>query len=152
MRSTETRSRAIRLTVILSLAAATLLAGDAAPDLRLRWKEPSVPIHGRTGTKVDLAYELTNIGASGAFAVIVKAQTSLGPIGAPARIQPGPDAGATLQRKVSFVLARGMREICVDAVLQLRSGSDPPEPNLANNRVCRPLTVDPQSASEEVSR
>ena len=133
-------------------AAASLRAGDPPPDLRLRWKEPAAPVQGRAGAKVDLAYELTNIRGSPAFAVIVKAQTTVGPIGTAARIQPGPAAGAAMQRKVSFALVRGMREVCVDAVLQHRGGGDPPDPNPQNNRICRPITIVPQSANEEVSR
>lgn len=140
------------LALLLCLSITSLVTAEAPPDLRLRWKDSSSPVRGPAGAKIDLAYELTNIGGSPAFAVIVKAHTTVGPIGTPSRIQPGPAAGATMRKKVSFPLVRGMREICVDAVLQHRASSDPPEPNLENNRICRAISVDPQSASGEVSR
>jgi hypothetical protein len=140
------------LVTILILNAATPVVAANAPDLLLRWTTPGGPVRGVAGTAVELHYELTNAGGDPAFAVIVRAQTTIGEIGQPARLQPGPAAGAAIRRKVAFSLVRGMREICVDAVLQNRGGEDPPETNIANNRVCRAITVESPSSSEETSR
>ena len=140
------------LVTILILFGAMSVGAENAPDLLLRWMAPAGPVRGVAGTAVELHYELTNAGGGVAFAVIVRAQTTVGEIGQPARLQPGPAAGAAIRRKVAFSLVRGMREICVDAVLQNRGGEDPPETNVANNRVCRAITVESASSSEEASQ
>lgn len=150
MQNDDRGRRAIALALILWAAA--ISRAERAPDLLLRWTSSSAPVHGRAGSVVELPYELTNAGGAPAFAVILRTQTTVGPLGEPVRLQPGPAAGATVGRKVSFALVRGMREICVDVALQNRSGADAPEANLANNRICRAITVDPQSASEEPSQ
>src|SRR5687767_4585935 len=116
---------AFRMALLASAAVSLSTAADTPPDLRLRWTTAGASVAGAAGTTADLQYELTNVGGSAAFAVILKAQTTVGASGQPVRLQPGPAAGASMQRKVSFALVRGMREICVDAVLQTRGRGEP---------------------------
>lgn len=152
----ERRRRAISL--ILAVAVAAPLMADPAPaDLRLQWAGGTAadgsPVRGAAGTSVSLPYEIVNVGGSGAFAVVVTSRTTVGSVGTPTRIQPGPQPGKAVGRKVSFALVRGMREICVDAALQHRAGGEPPDPDVANNRICRAIEVTPQpSRSEEDHR
>lgn len=150
MQSIESRwLPAFRIALLASAAVSLSSAADTPPDLRLRWTTPGASVAGTAGITVDLQYELTNAGGSAAFAVILKAQTTVGAAGPPVRVQPGPVAGASMQRKVSFALVPGMREICVDALLQTRGRGEPPEANLENNRICRAVTVNPQTQPEE---
>jgi hypothetical protein len=148
MRKLEPRDRFV---VALLIAAPLFAAAPAPADLRLQWggKEKSSEVRGRAGTTVEVPYEISNVGGSPAFAVVVTARTTVGPVGAPARIQPGPPSGGTVSRRASFALVRGMRELCIDAVLQQRAGTEPPDPDLANNRICRPIAVAPQSDRPE---
>jgi hypothetical protein len=153
MRTIEARLRRVMPITFVLWLAGSAAAADVPPDLRLQWTGKEATVRGVVGAKVDLEYELSNIGGSPAFAVIVRAQTTVGPVTAPIRIQPGPKPGAGTKRKVSFTLVRGMREICIDAALQHRDGGEPPEANFDNNRICRAISIDAQTArSEEAAR
>jgi hypothetical protein len=148
----DRRPRGAFLTAALLAVLAVPCRAGGAPDLALRWTGGGAAVRGAHGTTADLRFELANAGTAPAFAVIVKAQTTVGPVGQPVRLQPGPAAGATMQRSVTFALVRGMREICIDAVLQRRGDGDPPDPNPENNRICRAIAVDPQPTSQEVQQ
>jgi hypothetical protein len=146
------RTLVIGWLALSSLGVIPVEAADAPPDLRLRWIPAASPVRGSVGETAELQYELSNAGGSPAFAVIVRVQTTVGPVGQPVRLQPGPAAGASMSRKVTLALVQGMREICIDAALQNRGGSDPPEANLENNRICRAISIAPQSGSEEATK
>ena len=153
MQTNESRwLRALRIALLTSAAVSLTAAADTPPDLRLRWSTAGTSVGGTAGSSAALEYELANVGGSGAFAVVLNAHTTVGRVGPPERLQPGPAAGATVKRKVSFALVRGMREICVDATLQTRGERDPLEANLENNRICRAVIVHPPTRSEEKSR
>jgi hypothetical protein len=131
--------------LLLVLAAMPIRAGDAPADLRLQWVGPPAAVRGPAGSTMELRFQIRNVGGKDAFATIVKAHTTLGPLNAPARVQPGPRAGALVERKLAVALADGMREICVEASLQNRSDGDPPDPNPVDNRICRPVNVAPEA-------
>jgi hypothetical protein len=126
----------------LSLLLTVTSLAEAPADLRLQWMTlPATPLRGAAGETVEIRYSLRNVGGTAAFAAIVKAQTSLGALGQPVRVQPGPGAGASVDRKLSVALANGMRELCLDALLQQKSETDPPDPNLKDNRICRTVEI-----------
>jgi hypothetical protein len=153
MQTNESRwLRTLRTALLTSAAVSLPLAAAPPPDLHLLWSTAGASVSGAAGSSASLEYELTNIGGSPAFAVILKAHTTVGPVGPPLRLQPGPAAGASVQRKVTFALVRGMREICVDATLQTRGEREPPEANLQNNRICRAVVINTPARSEETSR
>ena len=156
MRRLEDRRRAALSLILAAAMAAPLPAAPAPADLRLQWAGEAAairrPVKGTAGTTVALPYEIVNVGGSDAFAVVVTSRTTVGPVGTPTRIQPGPQPGKAIGRKVSFALVRGMREICVDASLQHRAGGEPPDPDVANNRICRAIEVTPQQARSEEDR
>lgn len=137
-RSTSALIASALLTV--PLQAANPVATTPA-DLRVRWESPEATVEGRAGMNVELSYEVANVGGAPAFAVVVSARSTVGAVGPPVRIQPGPKAGDAVKRKVSFALVRGMRELCLDAALQQRAGGEPPDPDLTNNRICRAITI-----------
>jgi hypothetical protein len=56
-------------------------------------------------------------------------------------VQPGPAAGKALTNHFNLPLAEGMREVCVDVHLQNVSAEDPPDPNPADNRICRAVQI-----------
>lgn len=135
-----------RLSLLLTLIAAAALVADTAPaDLRLQWIGPPTAVRGSAGQTVDLRFEIRNVGGRDAFATIVKAHTTLGPLNSPQRVQPGPRAGASVERKLAVPLASGMREICVEASLQHRTDGDPPDPSPKDNRICRAVNVAPEA-------
>jgi hypothetical protein len=113
------------------------------PDLYLEWivngraVTDAPPITGASGETVELAYRIRNVGGRDAFCVVITAQTALGRVSPPRRIQPGPKAGAAFDRTLSMALARGMRELCVEVALQNLDAEDPEDPEPANNRRCR---------------
>lgn len=153
MQTNESRwLRALRTALLTSAAVSLSVAADTPPDLHLQWSKTGSSVSGAAGSSAHLEYELTNVGGSGAFAVILNVYTTVGRVGPPLRLQPGPAAGASVQRKVSFALVRGMREICVDATLQTRGEREPLETNLQNNRICRAVVIHPPTRSEESSR
>lgn len=153
MQTIESRwPSALRTALLASAVLSFSVAADPPPDLRLQWTTAGTPVSGVAGSSAELDYELTNVGGSRAFAVILNVHTTVGRVGPPLRLQPGPAAGASVQRRVSFALVRGMREICVDATLQTRGEREPLEANLQNNRICRAVVVQPPTRSEETSR
>ena len=135
------------IAVLTVLTPTSLPATAAPPDLFLEWLVDgravidSPDLTGRAGETVRIEYRIRNIGGTAAFAVIGQAQTALGRVGAPIRIQPGPDAGAHIDRHLDLPLARGMREICIDVQLQTLAADDPKDPDTDNNRRCRHVTV-----------
>lgn len=129
--------------VLLIASPLAAMVATAPADLRVQWADRAPAVEGSAGTNVELAYEVSNVGGAAAFAVVITARTTVGPIGAPLRIQPGPREGSAVRRKVTFALVRGMREICLDAVLQHKTEGEPPDPDLTNNRVCRSITIVP---------
>ena len=148
----EARSAVFSL-IVGGLVTAPLVAATRPADLRVLWGNDAASVQGHAGTNVELPYEVTNMGGTAAFAIVVTARTTVGSIGTPSRIQPGPQPGSAVVRKVSFALVRGMREICIDAVLQHRVGGEPPDPDLTNNRICRAISMLPEPrASEEDPR
>ena len=44
-------------------------------------------------------------------------------------------------RTLSLSLARGMREVCIDAALETAHADEPRDPNPRDNRICRPVRV-----------
>lgn len=142
------RARPGTVALVLALAGygfgplpAALAASTPPADLRLEWAGAEAPIAGRAGETVRLRFRLRNVGGDGAFAAVLAAATALGPQGAPERIQPGPGAGESLARSLRLPLAEGMRELCIDAALQRPRPEDPGDPNLGDNRICRPVRV-----------
>ncbi len=134
--------KAITLGAFLSLLAISAAAAESAPsDLRLEWVDTLPVVEGTAGATIELKYLLRNLGGRDAFAVILKSHTSLGPAGAPLRLQPGPAAGRAMERKLALPLAIGMRELCIEASLQNRQSDEPADPNLRDNRICRAVRV-----------
>lgn len=136
------RIRAIA--ILAAFAVASVVAADSPPppaDLRVTWADRGEPLAGAAGQTVDVPYLIRNLGGRDAFAVIVRVRTGLGPVGPAARVQPGPDAGKALTHQFALVFGQGMREVCVDVQLQNLAAEDPPDPNLADNRVCRAIQV-----------
>lgn len=130
-----------RVVFVLLLAAAELSGEAGAPDLRLEWKDRGDAISGRAGSSVALSFLVRNVGSAPAFATVLRIHTSLGRLGEAVRIQPGPSRGASIERTVTVPLAAGMRELCVEAVLQSRAPDDPVDPNPNDNRICRAIRV-----------
>lgn len=127
------------------------LAAEARPpDLRLEWSsgghDPGAAeaVRGRRGETLRIPYRLRNVGGSDAFAVVVEAHTALGPVADRERLQPGPAAGAAIDRILSLALATGMRELCIDARLQTMEPEDAGDPNPQDNRICRKVEVEQQ--------
>jgi hypothetical protein len=119
---------------------------ESPPDLRLEWLvdgeavtagAPSV--RGREGATVEIPYRLRNVGGADAFAAVLEARTALGPAGRAVRLQPGPAAGAAVERVLRLAVAAGMRELCIDARLQTLEPDQPHDPNRHDNRICRPV-------------
>ncbi len=131
---------------------ALLLATASPPDVRLDWINAADVITGEAGKTIEMRYDVRNVGGSPAFAVVLRNVTSLGPLGEPVRVQPGPEAGAKMQRKLSFALAPGMRELCVEATLQNRNLDDPLDPTPSNNRICRVVRVTEKRTPPRTSR
>jgi hypothetical protein len=135
--------------VILPLTALLLASAPTSPppDLRVEWvsgasttREGEV-IRGSAGETRRLEYRVRNVGGTEVFAVILSARTALGPLVRPARVQPGPQPGRHLRRALDLPLAEGMREVCIEAVLQTRDAEDPHDPNPKDNRLCRRVEV-----------
>lgn len=139
------RTRAVA--ILATFAVAFAVTADSPPppaDLRVAWTDKGEPLAGEAGQTVPVQYVIRNLGGQNAFAVIVKIRTVLGPVGPAVRVQPGPDAGKALTNEFRLALADGMRELCIDVQLQNLSAEDPPDPNLKDNRVCRPVRVGEQ--------
>lgn len=137
------------------------LATTTAPDLRLEWigdrpaqpppaagesTKPTIemsPIDGRAGETIRLKYRIRNVGASDAFAVLIKVQSGLGVRARTTRISPGPTAGKALERTLDLPLAVGLVEVCISAVLQTVRSDDPRDPFTEDNRICRRAHVRP---------
>jgi hypothetical protein len=115
--------------------------GPAPVDLRLEWVGGSAAVSAAAGETVTVNYKLRNGGESDAFAVVLRAVGSLGPLGNPVRLHPGPKAGQLMERRLSFNAAAGLREVCVDATLQNLNRDDPADPTPSNNRICRAVEV-----------
>jgi hypothetical protein len=120
---------------------ALLLATATPPDVRLDWINAADVITGEAGATIEMRYSVRNVGGAPAFAVVLRNVTSLGPLGEPLRVQPGPEPGKKMDRVLSFALAPGMRELCVEATLQNRNLDDPLDPTPSNNRICRVVRV-----------
>lgn len=130
----------------LATAPCSRLASAAPPpsaDLRLEWKDGDATITGPAGLAVSVPYRLGNLGNRAAFAVVLRTTTTLGQLHPAIRLQPGPRPGESSARSVELTLAAGMRVLCVDAQLQSLAVDEPPDPNPDNNRICRPIRVDP---------
>lgn len=141
----------------LGPAGVGLAAEARPPDLRLEWAPggpaaSAEPLRGRPGETVRVDYRLRNVGGSDAFVAVVEARTALGPVGGPQRLQPGPAAGATIERRLSLALATGMRELCVDARLQTVEPEEPGDPNQRDNRICREVEIEPNGGDERRTR
>jgi hypothetical protein len=129
------------LALAVLVAHSAFAAQPTPPDLAVSWTDSRKEVSGVAGETVEIYYGISNVGGRDAFAVISSISTPLGSI-EPARIQPGPAAGKSLKpRKLSLALAVGMSEVCVGVKLQNVSLDDPPDPNLKNNRTCRPVAV-----------
>lgn len=121
--------------------------GASAPDLRLEWKVGSrstrtaPSLEGESGTQLRIAYRIRNVGGRDAWAVFVRAYTTLGTVGPEARLRPGPGAGRALERQIVLTLAQGMRELCLEARLQQLDIQESPEANTDDNRLCRRIRV-----------
>lgn len=120
----------------------------APPDLRLEWQDrgrgaslEGAPVHGPAGETISIPYRLRNVGGSEAFAVILDARTALGAVGRAIRLQPGPAAGDAVDRTLKLPLARGMRELCIDARLQTLDPGLPTDPHPEDNRICRKVEI-----------
>ena len=143
-----------RARTALLLAGLVLVVGDSTavapppPDLRLEWSDDGRPVSGAAGTTAELAYRVRNIGGQGAFAVLLRAYSALGPLHRPVRIQPGPGPGAAVARVVAVSLAAGMREVCVEAQIQNLRIEDPSDPTPENNRICRAVAVEGPEATD----
>lgn len=124
---------------------AFLLATVAPPDVRLDWINAPDVITGEAGKTIEIRYTVRNVGGSPAFAVVLRNVSSLGALGEPVRVQPGPEPGRKMERSLSFALASGMRELCVEATLQNRNLDDPLDPTPSNNRICRVVRVTERS-------
>lgn len=127
----------------LGLAATSALPAGVGPtaDVRLEWSAPEPAIEGPAGETVQLRFRVRNVGGQAAYAVVLTISTALGPQGAPQRIQPGPGAGESVSRTLALPLAEGMRELCIDALLQNLRAEDPADPNPGDNRICRVVRV-----------
>lgn len=150
MHGSTTRRIGKAASVLGFLLAATTVypaRAEAPPNLRLEWLEDgrptteTEPIGGETGETLRLPYQVRNIGGNRAYAVLLKAYTTLGPLGKPERLQPGPRAGEELLRWVDLPVSRGTREICLEARLQTLDADDPQDPDPSDNRLCRRVTV-----------
>jgi hypothetical protein len=130
---------------------ALLLATATPPDVRLDWINAADVITGEAGKTIEMRYAVRNVGGKPAFAVVLRNVTSLGPLGEPIRVQPGPEPGKKMERVLSFALAPGMRELCVEATLQNRNLDDPLDPTPSNNRICRVVRVTERSTSSRVT-
>ena len=128
--------------VVLALLVAhsAFAAHPTPPDLAVVWSKSSAVVSGAAGETIEIGYVIRNLGGRDAFAVISRVSTTLGPIPR-ARIQPGPEAGKSVERVLSLPLAVGMSELCIEVILQNVSLDDPSDPNLKNNRACRPVAV-----------
>ncbi len=121
--------------------------GAPPPDLRLEWliegRRARTPdaVHGTAGEVIRLDYVLLNVGGAPAFAVVLSATTTLGPLPASQRLQPGPAPGQSLRRSLRLPLATGVRQVCVQARLQMASAHDPGDPNPDDNLLCREVIV-----------
>lgn len=142
----QTTAKVLILTICVSpwiVSGDRLDAAEAPPDLYVEWivngrgVTDAPPITGRSGETVELAYRIRNVGGRDAFSAVITAQTALGRIAPPRRIQPGPRAGAAFDRTLSMALARGMRELCIEVALQNLDAEDPEDPEPGNNRRCR---------------
>lgn len=129
-------------------AAVSSSEAAASADLRLEWLLEERPtrkapvIEGSAGEVILLPYRVRNVGGRDAFALVIRADTALGAVGAPERLEPGPEAGEAVQRSLALPLAAGMRELCLEARLQNRRAEDPPDPNTEDNRICRRVEVE----------
>ena len=131
------------------------VSSEMPPDLLMEWvvvgkgQVQAPPIEGESGSTKTVTYRVRNIGGSAAYAVFLRAHTALGPLGPTARLRPGPKAGAEIDRRLRVPLAKGMRELCVEARLQILESADPVDPNPRNNRVCRTIRVVESASSTE---
>lgn len=131
----------------IAAALVARMAATAPPDIRLEWVGGAAAVDAEAGATVELRYLVRNTGGSEAFAVVLRSFSSLGPLGDPVRIQPGPAAGASVGRKLSFAAAGGIREVCVEASLQNRNRDDPLDPTPSDNRICRVVRVKPRQTA-----
>ena len=131
--------------ILLSLASLSIggwltLAGgnDAAPDLCLEWRrDPGLPLRGAGHESVEFEVRIRNLGRGGAFAVILAAAAGDRSLGQPSRIEPGPAAGAYIDRSVRLRLPPDLDQLCLTARLQTLQIDDPRDPRQADNRICR---------------
>jgi len=136
--------RAVPLVMALAasgLAHPSVPTGEQSGDLRLEWTGAAGKIQGRAGEAVVLRFQLRNVGGRDAAAAVLAVATALGPLGPPRRLAPGPRAGQGETRTLSLSLARGMREVCIDAALETAHADEPRDPNPRDNRICRPVRV-----------
>lgn len=137
--------------ITIALAAPTPVRGgdaDAAPpDLRLEWvidgrrvRTPD-PIRGTAGEVLRLDYEVLNVGGAPAFAAVLSVTTTLGPLPGSRRLQPGPQPGERIRSSLRLSLSAGVRQVCVQARLQTARATDPGDPHLEDNLLCRDVIV-----------
>jgi hypothetical protein len=139
----------LRLEWIVAKPAASSPSASLPPPAELEPRRPAVeplPIEGRAGESVRLRYRIRNVGATDAFAVVIRVQTGLGSVGRPTRVEPGPEAGKAIERALDLPLAVGLAEVCVIAVLQTLRADDPRDPFTDDNRICRRANVRPADA------
>jgi len=149
------RRKTAMIVIILGTWICSETAAEAPPpDLYLEWivggraVSDGPPLEGFAGQTVVLDYRIGNAGGRDAFAVIISAHTALGRVAPPNRVQPGPKAGARLDRTLTVALAEGMRELCLEIQLQNLSAEDPGDPEPKNNRRCRRVEVDSNRSDE----
>ena len=139
------------VTLVLALAvpspARASEAGATPPDLRLEWvidgrrvRTPDA-VRGTAGEVLQFEYVLLNVGGAPAFAAVLSATTTLGPLPASHRLQPGPQPGQSVRRSLRLALATGMRQVCVQVRLQTARAADPGDPSPEDNLLCREVIV-----------
>jgi|GEM_PF-5339133 len=139
------------VTLLLWMAVSSLGHADdppaPPPDLRLEWLidgrrgRTADAVRGSAGEVVRLDFVLFNVGGSPAFAALLSATTTLGPLPASQRLQPGPAPGQSVRRSLRLPLAAGVRQVCVQVRLQTAHAADPGDPNPDDNLLCRDVIV-----------
>lgn len=142
------RRLARSLLIALGITLSAIAQSGAPADLYLEWivegrgVSEGPAIEGDGGTTIRVEYRVRNVGGRDAFAVVASAHTALGRVGPPRRFEPGPRAGRGLAGTLTFALAEGMRELCLEVRLQNLEADEPEDPEPSNNRRCRPVRVE----------
>lgn len=138
---------AVLLALLAPLPGRASSAVDAPPDLRLEWvidgrsSRVANPLQGVVGEVVRLDYQLRNVGGAPAFAAVLSATTTLGPLSGSQRVQPGPKPGESMRRSLRLTLVIGVRQVCIQARLQTVRATEAGDPNPEDNLLCRHVIV-----------